>query len=289
MNAPYESAADVRARVCGTKRGWSEPGPARGTAHALNREQPGANYGHYRCPFCSRWHVGHVPSLFALEATARVIRGLDPTPPQPHDPPTRERRRRRNRKETTLPTPDTITVPVVADAAPAPVPETDLAGRLAASIVAADDRRHELAERGDWHALAFVLAELRRLAADLRLLVDTVEQDCYRLLPGKRTEIDGLGVLEKRKGTDRRAWQSTDLLDELLRVAVVDRETGAVLDDELLIRQRIHEVLVDAVPFNPSLGWRVTALRDLGIDPDEWCETRPGRESVQVVDNRQAS
>jgi hypothetical protein len=302
MTAPYESADDVRARVCGHKRRWATPGEARRQAALLVRDQ-GGSVGHYRCPFCSTWHVGHVPSLLALEAIARVIRGLDPTAPQPHDPPSERERHRRRRKDQPMTDltaanraavdaaiTDGRNVPADAFLAVPPAPaDTDLPGRLGTVIVATDDRRHELAEHGDWHALAFLLAELRRLQADLRLLIDTVEQDCYRLLPDKRTEIDGLGVLEKRKGTDRRAWQSIDLLDEILRVAVVDRETGVVLDDETMIRQRIHEVLVDAVPFNPSLGWRVTALRELGLDPDEWCETKPGRESVQVVDNRSDS
>lgn len=31
----------------------------------------------YRCPFCERHHIGHVPSMESLEAMALEIRGLE--------------------------------------------------------------------------------------------------------------------------------------------------------------------------------------------------------------------
>lgn len=137
-------------------------------------------------------------------------------------------------------------------------------------------------DTADVEELAHLHVALVKARQRLATICTIVEQVLVDVMPDKRLELPGLPVLERRRGTDRKAWQSVDLLDELFRRAVVDTETGEVLDDEALIRQRLHEVLVDCVPFTGSLGWRVTALRDLGLDPDEWCETKPGRTSIQI-------
>ena len=92
------TAEQVRADVCGSKIGHATPGAARAHLERLRRRNPNAVLGHYRCPFCSLWHVGHVPSLASLETLARVMRGLDPTElPAPHDPPAKRRRRRKEK------------------------------------------------------------------------------------------------------------------------------------------------------------------------------------------------
>lgn len=98
MTKPYETADDVRARVCGDKRAHAVNADARKHADELNAKH-GDHAAPYRCPFCHRWHVGHTPGLPSMEAIARVIRGLDPAPPEPHDPPAKpdRRQRRKNR------------------------------------------------------------------------------------------------------------------------------------------------------------------------------------------------
>lgn len=148
---------------------------------------------------------------------------------------------------------------------------------LRQAVAAADEHRSELAEAGDWAALIEGLASLKPLLADLRTLANAIEDDAARLMPSKREELPGIGVVERKKGTDRKAWQSEDLLRELvLSVSTADENGEKHTDpDELLDR------LKAAVPFTGSLGWRVTALRAMGLDPDEWCETKPGRVSLQ--------
>lgn len=280
----YASEEDIRGRVCGSKRRYPDAGAARRAAERVNAEQPGAGFTPYRCPFCRRWHFGHSPSLESLEATARVMRGLPPVPPEPHEPPERERRRRRRK--------DRMSTDVAVIEPPEPSPATsaatgsDLVAWLRSGLADLDRRRQELAEAGEWQSLAFGLVALKKITDDLRTLIRSVEDDVVRLLPEKRAVVEGLGVLERKRSSDRRAWRSDELLDELLRLAVVDPETGEVLDDEAAIRARFLQVLVDCVPFTGSLGWRISALRALGIDPDEWCEVKPGRTALQISDNR---
>lgn len=75
MRRPGETHRDA----CERKRGYRVQQDAaavlvRMTAQGLDVDGVTA----YRCPFCRRWHLGHVPSVESLEAIAREIRGLNP-------------------------------------------------------------------------------------------------------------------------------------------------------------------------------------------------------------------
>jgi hypothetical protein len=140
----------------------------------------------------------------------------------------------------------------------------------------------ELAAAGETGMLAFGLDRVRELRRVLGDLERAVEGHVAGLMDGKTETIDGLGTLERRKGTDRKAWQSDDLLRRVVHsMPWVDPETGEMLERDLLV-DAVLEAISACVPITPSLGWRVTALKARGIDPDEWCESKPGRTSVQI-------
>ena len=146
----------------------------------------------------------------------------------------------------------------------------------------ADTMRGELAEAGDWESLASGLDQLRVLSKDLSVLVRAVEADVHRLLPERKVEVPGFGVIEKRNGAVRKRWRSDELLSEVVSRSLVDPATGEIEDDPRAVRERLVAALVAAVPFTGSLGWRVTALRDMGLDPDEWAEITGYTQSVQI-------
>jgi hypothetical protein len=50
----------LRRRACEGKRAYPHEGAARQAA-ALALREHGELLGHYRCPFCSGWHIGHPP------------------------------------------------------------------------------------------------------------------------------------------------------------------------------------------------------------------------------------
>lgn len=163
--------------------------------------------------------------------------------------------------------------------------EDDLVRWLRAALGNVDARRAELATAGDFEGLAFGLVALKVIVDDLRTLIRSIEDDVVALLPAKKVVVDGLGVLEKKKGSARKAWQSEDLLGQVIRLAVDPDGTGEIPPPGELL-ERLRSTLVAVVPFTGSLGWRVGALRDLGLDPDEWCHTEPGRIGLQITDNR---
>jgi hypothetical protein len=43
------------------------------------------------------------------------------------------------------------------------------------------------------------------------------------------------------------------------------------------------DTLKAVLPFTASLGWRVTALKELGIDVSEYSEATYGRQTVQIT------
>jgi hypothetical protein len=152
-------------------------------------------------------------------------------------------------------------------------PSALMALRLA--IASLDDQRAELAEAGDYATLARGLAALRTLSQDLRTLARSVEDDVARLVPERRTEVPGLGVLERRKATDRKAWRWAEVLNDSLPI-LLERNHGSVMD-------ALGE-LIQMLPLNASTGPRLAVFRDdLGLDPQEYAECTPGRQTIQII------
>lgn len=148
---------------------------------------------------------------------------------------------------------------------------------LQRAIMALDDQRQTLAELGDYETLAVGLARLRVLSQDLRTLARSVEDDIARLMPERRVEVPGVGVLERRKATDRKNWRWAEVLNDALP-ACLERNDGSVMD--------AFGELIQMLPLNASTGPRLAVFRDqLGFDPAEYAECTPGRQTVQIIGN----
>lgn len=149
---------------------------------------------------------------------------------------------------------------------------------LRTAVAQLDDQRKELAEAGEYERLIYGLAALVPLLRDLRELERALKQDIAELLPEKRVEVEGVGVVERRTSTSYKGWQSEDLLREIVQSCSTVDENGELHTDP----ERLIAVLKQAVPFTGSLGWRVGVLRDLGFDVDEWSTSTPGPATVQI-------
>lgn len=69
-----DEARTVRRRACREKLRYGLS-TAREVAAAVRR-RTGDRVKQYRCPWCRRWHVGHVPSVKSLRRVAQAIRVL---------------------------------------------------------------------------------------------------------------------------------------------------------------------------------------------------------------------
>lgn len=159
---------------------------------------------------------------------------------------------------------------------------------------ATSDMRDQLAAIGDWWAqaasyddplplAAIVLDELRKLAVDLATLTRDFEAAMYDLMGEKRVEIDGVGVLERSRASSQERFDSEYLLDQVVRSAVVDADTG-----EILVPSEVLAVLTAslkaALPVTPSLGWRKTGLSE--VLGDAWKDHHSrvaGRKTVRII------
>lgn len=119
----------------------------------------------------------------------------------------------------------------------------------------------------------------RRLNDVLRevtaFLADTV--------PGKAYTIEGhpqvVGI-EIKTDVKRTGWQHDDLMRHVVSRAkderVIDFTTGEALESEA---DAVVRILNECVRPN----WKVTGLKALGLEPDEFCKVEYGAKSVKVV------
>lgn len=157
----------------------------------------------------------------------------------------------------------------------------DALRELGEQLDAMEDRAIKLHAAGSHQSLLIQLAEIRQVRTRLALTERAVEDLAADLLTDKVTEIPGLGAVEVRKGATRKAWQSADLLRHVIRHDLTEGTGGEIPSDPMALVDHVTATVTACLPVTPSVGWRVTALRDRGVDVDEWCETTPGRKTVQ--------
>lgn len=120
---------------------------------------------------------------------------------------------------------------------------------------------------------AWLLARVRDGVEALRLADAALTSFIADILPTKQPyPVDGVGAVTVRFGSARSAWDSDGLLP-----AVVAAICEGDVDEIERARPIIDAFLVFARP-----DWRVTPLRAAEIDPDEFCEKRPGRPAVII-------
>lgn len=135
-------------------------------------------------------------------------------------------------------------------------------------------------EEGDVECLARLYDYLDQLKARLGTIHSAVAAKLAEVMP-HTLELDGLPVMERRQGKERKKWESPELLHRLIRDTLDPDRTGELPAAAEAI-DAVEKVVLETMPVTPSMGWRVTALKARGIDPDEWCETAPGRTTVQI-------
>jgi hypothetical protein len=132
--------------------------------------------------------------------------------------------------------------------------------------------------------IATELFAVRSEIAALKLRENDLEGRLAAEMEDNVFEVPSIGVFQRRRKTDRKAWDHEGIYSALLRRLrdlgpgkVTDDETGEII--ELDPMEGAFRTLKEGA--NPS--WRVTALRQRGLDPDEFCETTYGGFSIQFV------
>jgi hypothetical protein len=150
---------------------------------------------------------------------------------------------------------------------------------LRADLMRADERRAELFRAGDWVTLAWVVNEARKIKFELDTFVRECEENVAALMPNKKEAVDGLGVLERRT-TSSRKWESPELLRKLVRDTLDPDRTGEVKVEQVM---KLISTLEQVLPLTPSLGWRVTPLKENGVNIDAYSEVTYGRSNITIT------
>jgi hypothetical protein len=128
------------------------------------------------------------------------------------------------------------------------------------------------------------LYAIRSQIASLKLREGELVDRLAAEMTDDRLELEGVGVFERRRKADRKAWDHEGVYSALLRhlrqagtVKEVDELTGEIRElDPMEAAFRLLKACA-----NPT--WRVTALRQQGLQPDEFCQTTYSGYSIQFV------
>lgn len=135
--------------------------------------------------------------------------------------------------------------------------------------------------------LARTLLGLRWLQDQLRELGSELEEavgQAVNGLPGRLLAVEGLGVLQARWSSAPRS-QSQEDKEEMARLAAEWAQDHRQLSRTGEV-EAPEQAVLRALLAGFSLTPRKTALRKMGVDPDEWGEQRSsGRWSCKVLQN----
>lgn len=121
--------------------------------------------------------------------------------------------------------------------------------------------------------LARLVQSLDAAILDLKLVRDEVEQRLVGCLPARRAELSGVGMLEVKTDTSR-AWDDQGVSD-----ALVAKVVGTAGSTDPAVTRAVR-LTVATLHRCARLEWRSTALKELGIDPEEHSERTFGRKRV---------
>jgi len=180
-----------------------------------------------------------------------------------------------------------VEVTTVNESLPEAFGRSDIVAHLRRFFDLLDAEAHS--HEGDPVALSQALARLEALAADIRFVKDTVRRLTAEALAAERVRrltVSGVATVEATTEVSRSEWRHRDLLSKMLDVSalvVIDGDTGVRFDCD----EAADLILAW---FRPE--WRMTPLREAGVDPDDFCAVatdeagRPARTpSVRMVDN----
>ncbi len=123
----------------------------------------------------------------------------------------------------------------------------------------------------DTELIAYAMIEEAR--KNLGLVASLLEKKLVKVMPRDYTQ-DGVGTWEKRKKTNRTSWDREELVRDVLDSRLFDPITG---EDK-------YPSPLDKVCHVWNLGApRTTALRELGLDPDEYCTSEDAGFSLRLI------
>jgi hypothetical protein len=160
------------------------------------------------------------------------------------------------------------------------IPADDLAGidlppalaQIRAAIAASLDDLNALVAEGDVEAILVGIAVLDTIKRDLGVLRQAAGNAAADLMPDKMMALDGVGLFE-RKAAAKRTTDWDAILTAVRQRALVDTDTGEVVDDPAVAVARMEELVRGIVPMYRSTAAKQGGLSAAGIDKDSVQDT----------------
>ena len=156
--------------------------------------------------------------------------------------------------------------------------------------VALHDLYNAAGEITDPVTLAGVLADLRDHRQDVARVYDEIEQWVIHQAGDRRIEVPNLGVVEIKSSVRRTGWMHDDLFRSV--IARLADEPGVFYDPEegcLLPTSQMASNVVSVLREVLSPSWKVTGLRKIGLDPDEYAQVDEKHWNVQLPPRNEAA
>jgi hypothetical protein len=118
------------------------------------------------------------------------------------------------------------------------------------------------------------LTMLKEARTNLAIVERDLEQALAQAMAGKNLIVEGVGTFERTKKKNRTQWDKDDLLRVVIDSRKFDPMTGELIDETPLDR-------VLACWNLPAP--RLTALRDRGIDVDEFCHSEDAGWAIRLI------
>jgi hypothetical protein len=166
---------------------------------------------------------------------------------------------------------------VLSDSLPVPMELESASAVLGLRLAIAhmDSQLSELEAAGDIDSVLIGYAALNMIRRDLTTLAQRAERIGAELMFAAKTKavtIPHVGTFERKRKTDRKAWDTKGLATALVADAL---ERGAI-DHPL-----------DVVELMLACGhvdyWRVEQIGARGFQVDEWCETTKGGPAIKFT------
>lgn len=135
--------------------------------------------------------------------------------------------------------------------------------------------------------MAELLDIIREQRTKLYALEGQVEEACARALLDDMTTTPTLRI-ERHRTTDRKAWDHAgwqrDVRAKVLQAAGLKGAQGVLTaDGEVVPASVLYDLLAQVEQVHGSAAPKTTALRSLGLDARDYCESSPGRWTVKVT------
>jgi len=143
-----------------------------------------------------------------------------------------------------------------------------------------DESVTQLRQEGvDIRTAAEIYSHIQRFKAGIRLITETMENLLVELFDDSEEVIvseNGMAV-QKVMDTPRKAWRNQEVATAVanrIQQMAVDLDTGE-------ITMTTEEMIAKLLDFVQPSYWRLKPLREIGINPDDYCEVGEPKPTIK--------